>query len=107
MPTFVFAYRAPRGYTPTPDTGMAWWSWFDSMGDAVVDLGKPVVARTALGNCSMDATELGGYSVVTADDLEGALAIAKGCPYLDRQGGIEVGELGEVPAPVSPIAARA
>jgi hypothetical protein len=107
MPTFVFTYRAPKGYTRTAETGQAWWAWFDGMRDALVDLGKPVVARTGLGNCSADDTELSGYSVVTADDLEGAIAMAKGCPYLDRQGGIEVGELGEIPAPVAGIAARA
>jgi len=104
MPTFVFSYRAPRGYTRTADSGRAWTTWFDDMGDALVDLGRPVVARAGLGTCSSDTTELSGYSVVTADDLEGALAIAKGCPYLDRDGGIEVGELGELPPS---LAARA
>ena len=101
MPTFVFTYRAPKGYARTADTGRAWWSWFDGMGDAVVDVGRPVVGRTALGNCSPDATELGGYSVVSADDLEAAIAIAKGCPYLDGAGGIEVGQLGELPASIT------
>ena len=98
MPTFVFTYRVPKGYTPSADRGQAWKSWFDGMGDALVDLGRPVVARTALGNHSTDTTELGGYSVVTADDLEGAVAIAKGCPPLDRAGGIEIGELGDLPS---------
>jgi hypothetical protein len=97
MPTFVFTYRAPKGYLRSAETGQAWWSWFDSMSDALVDLGRPVVSRTALGDCSTDTTELSGYSVITADDLEGAAAIAKGCPYLGRAGGIEVGELGEIP----------
>jgi hypothetical protein len=100
MPTFVFTYRAPRGYVRTAETGQTWRSWFDSMSGALVDLGKPVVGRTALGNCSADTTELSGYSVIAADDLEGAVAIAKGCPFLDRSGGIEVGELGEIPQSV-------
>jgi hypothetical protein len=30
-------------------------------------------------------------------DLDAAVAIAKGCPHLDRNGGAEVGQLGEVP----------
>jgi hypothetical protein len=25
------------------------------------------------------------------------MAIAKGCPHLDRNGGVEIGQLGEVP----------
>ena len=101
MPTFVFTYRAPKGYTRTADTGHAWWSRFNGMGDAVVDVGRPVVGRSALGNLSTDTTELGGYSVVRADDLEAAIAIAKGCPYLDGAGGIEVGELGELPSAIA------
>lgn len=101
MPDFVFAYRNPAGYTPTPETRAAWTAWFDAMGEQLTELGKPAVARTALGNCSPDSTELGGYSVIRADDLEAATAIAKGCPHLERGGGIEVGQLGDVPAPAA------
>jgi len=99
MPDFVFTYRNPVGYTPTPETRAAWAAWFDGMGQQLADLGKPAVARAALGNCGADRTELGGYSVIHADDLESAMTIAKGCPHLARGGGIEVGQLGEVPAP--------
>jgi len=101
MPDFVFAYRNPVGYTPTPETRAAWTAWFEGMGPHLADLGKPAVARTALGNCGADSTELGGYSVIHADDLEAATAIAKGCPHLERGGGIEVGQLGDVPGPTA------
>lgn len=30
---------------------------------------------------------------MTADDLDAALALAKGCPHLDAGGGVEVGKL--------------
>ncbi len=60
MPDFVFAYRNPAGYTPTPETRAAWTAWFDGMGEQLAELGKPAVARTALGNCGPDSTELGG-----------------------------------------------
>ena len=101
MPEFVFAYRNPVGYTPTPETRAAWTAWFDGMGQQLADLGKPAVGRAALGNCSADSTELGGYSMIHADDMESAMAIAKGCPHLERGGGIEVGQLGEVPGPTA------
>jgi hypothetical protein len=97
MPTYVFSYRNPLGYTPTPETTSAWMAWFDSMGDQLVDLGKPVFDRDTVGNCSSESTDLGGYSLILADDLEAAKVIAKGCPYLEREGGVEIGELGEVP----------
>jgi hypothetical protein len=99
MPTFVFAYRSPTGYAPSPESVADWMAWFDGMGDHLVDHGKPAVSRAAIGNCSPDKTELGGYSLIHADDLEKATVIAKGCPQLNRGGGVEIGELGEVPDP--------
>ena len=98
MPDFVFTYRNPVGYTPTPETRAAWAAWFDGMGQQLADLGKPAVARAALGNCGADRTELGGYSVIQADDLESAMTIAKGCPHLNRNGGVEIGQLAEIPS---------
>lgn len=70
------------------------------MGDHLSALGKPGIESAAVGECG-PGTQLGGYSLITADDLEAALALAKGCPALARGGGVEVARLGEVPAPVS------
>ncbi len=97
MPTFVLTYRNPTGYTRTRQSAAAWQAWFASMGDQLADLGKPVVSRAALGDCDPTRTGLGGYSLITAPDLDAALAIAKGCPHLEGSGGVEVGQLGEVP----------
>jgi hypothetical protein len=98
MPNFVLTYRTPKNYSRTDETAAAWYRWFDGMGGQLVELGRPVIERTAIGESSPQRTELGGYSIVSAEDLEGALAIAKGCPTLDFGGGVEVGLLGEVPA---------
>jgi hypothetical protein len=98
MPTFVFTYRAPKGYVRTPETGLAWRAWFDGMVNSVVDLGQPAISPTIVGNCSSETTELGGYSLIAADDLQGALAAARGCPYLTQDGGVEIAELIPVPA---------
>ena len=96
MATYVFSYRMPQDYTPgRPETVAAWTAWFDGMGTSVTDLGKPVLQATALGDCG-GGTRLGGYSLITADDLEAALELARGCPSLEQGGGIEVGVLGEV-----------
>jgi hypothetical protein len=102
MPTFVFTYRQAGGNTPapTPETTAAWKAWFGGMGDHLVDLGKPAVGAVAMGNCG-PGTQLGGYSVISAADLDGAMAVAKGCPYLSRNGGVEIAQLGEVPAALS------
>lgn len=100
MPNFVFSYRNPKGYVPTADTRAAWMAWFDGMGDHLVELGRPVFERTSIGACDPASTELGGYSVIQAEDFDAALAIAKGCPYLGRHGGVEIGLLAEIPAEV-------
>jgi len=97
MPTFVFSYRSRPGYTSTPESGAAWMAWFRGMGDQIADLGKPAVDRAVLGDCG-PATELSGYSLISAADLESAVALAKGCPAVDSGGGVEVGLLGEVPS---------
>lgn len=97
MATYVFSYRNPNGYVPTEQTRAQWMAWFEGMGDALVDIGKPVGERSSLGNCDSATTELGGYSLIDAPDLEAALAIAERCPHLNGHGGVEVGELVEVP----------
>jgi hypothetical protein len=102
MTMYVLAYRAPKGYErSSTETTPAWFDWFDELGDRVVDLGRPVEARATLGAVDAEATELGGYSVIAAGSLDEAVRLAAGCPFLSRGGGIEVGELAEVPARVS------
>jgi hypothetical protein len=96
MPSFVFTYRLTPGYTRTADSAEAWRSWFDGMDGHVADIGKPGLEAAALGNCG-PGTQLGGYSLINAADLDEALALAKGCPSLNRDGGVEVAQLGEVP----------
>ncbi len=98
MPEFVLAYRRPVGYTPTADSAAAWQAWFASMGGQLADLGKPVTGRQVLlGDCDPGRTQLGGYSLISADDMDAAIAIASGCPHLGGDGGVEIGQLGEVP----------
>ena len=92
MSTFVFIYRSPKDYTPSSEAIDQWTAWFDQLGDNVVNRGDRVVGRSTLGGAPAD-TALGGYSLVRADDLEAAVALAKGCPILEQSGGVEVGEL--------------
>ena len=96
MPTYVFAYRAPLDYVSgQPDAIAAWTGFRTSLGDKVVDFGNPVFEVSSVGNCD-ERTRLGGYSFVTADDLESAVALAKGSPTLGAGGGVEVGEIAEL-----------
>jgi hypothetical protein len=101
MATYVFSYRNPKGYVSTPDTRAAWLAWFEGMGDALLDIGRPVGARGGIGNADTGNTELGGYSLVEAPDLQAAMSLASGCPFLVCGGGVEVGELLDVTVPAS------
>jgi hypothetical protein len=97
MAEFIFTYRTPADYTPgTPDGIAAWNAWFQGMGSQLRDLGKPVFNRATAGD-SADGARLGGYSLVTAENLDEALTLAKGCPIVAAGGGVEVGELADLP----------
>ena len=97
MPRFLFSYRVPKDYQPGPETGREWEAWFESLGSSRNDTGHAVIAALALG--SLDAgTRLGGYSLVTAEDMDGAAALAEGCPALRLGGGVEIGAVPELPA---------
>jgi hypothetical protein len=60
------------------------------------DLGNPVFNRATVGD-SPDGAVPGGYSLVTADNLDEALTLAKGCPIVAAGGGAEAGELADLP----------
>jgi hypothetical protein len=74
----------------------AWGAWFASLGDAVVDAGKPFgPAATVASDGSVKdggAFQLTGYSILAADSLGAATTLTKGCPVLSGGGAVEVYE---------------
>jgi hypothetical protein len=111
MAQFIFSYRSASDYQPRvdPDARAAWTAFFDDVITTnVVDPGKPVFEPTTVLGEAGPSTRLGGYSIVTADDLDAALSMAKQCPAIARGGGVEVGVLADLPAehPAEQIRAR-
>jgi hypothetical protein len=95
MAKFVFIYRPPKNYAPgSDDATAAWMAWFGALGANIVDPGDQVFERTAVGGVVADS-DLGGYSVITADDLASARELANGCPGLQEGFIVEVGKLAE------------
>jgi hypothetical protein len=93
MPTFLFSYRTPEDYRlGRPDAIERWKAFFAGLGDHVVDVGQPVSGTAELGQCG-PGTRPGGYSLITADDLEAAVTLAKDCPALAAGAGVQVGQL--------------
>ena len=92
MNTYVFAYRTPKDAAGSPDAMSVWMSWFEQLGSHVVDHGNPIFARTTLGNTD-GGTVLGGYSLISAESLDAATALARSCPAVTFGGGVEIGEV--------------
>jgi YCII-related domain len=100
MSQFIFSYRSAKSHDAVagPD-GLAAWVAFlnDVIAPNVVDPGWPVFEPAAVLGEAGESTQLGGYSIVTADDLETALSMAEHCPAIKRGGGVEVGVLAALP----------
>ncbi|MEM9636442.1 MAG: YciI family protein [Pseudomonadota bacterium] len=101
MPNFIFAYHGghtPEGEEEVAKTMAAWQAWFEEMGSAVVDPGNPVGASKTVTRESVQedggANPISGYTVISADDIDAAARMAKGCPMVaDGTGSIEVAEI--------------
>lgn len=80
----------------------AWGTWYDGMGSAVVDWGSPFepMAKSIASDGSISDSPVGtpasGYSVITADSLDGAVAMAKECPIIKDGGQVAVYEAHEM-----------
>ena len=101
MTKYVIAYHGGRKFE-SPQDGTAymakWKAWMAGLGDAVIDPGIPLGAGkliSAAGVTDRSANMLTGFSTVTAESLEAAIALARQCPHLDH-GTIEVAEVMEM-----------
>jgi hypothetical protein len=79
----------------------AWGAWMEQLGPALADAGAPTgsTATIAADGSTTDgggANPVTGYSLITADSLDAAIELAKGCPILLSGGSIEVGETFDV-----------
>ena len=95
MGKYVFSYRVPADYVPGPETMAEWQAWFGGMGPALVDIGEAVTDYASIGEVGGSGSRMVGYSVVSAEDMDSALALAKDCPALRVGGGVEVGPVME------------
>jgi hypothetical protein len=73
-----------------------WGRWFESLGSVVVDGGAATGAAKTVGpgGSISDGGSRGltGYSIVSADGLDAAVELAKGCPVLEIGGAVDVYE---------------
>ncbi len=105
MANFLLAYHGggmPETEEEQAKVMAAWGAWYQNLGSAVVDNGNPTGAvKTIAGNGDVTdgggANPVSGYSMISADNIEAATSMAKGCPILEEgNASIEVLEI--VPA---------
>lgn len=108
MKKFIVLYKGPA--TPMEDmteeqnkTQMGLWqAWIAKAGTGLVDVGFPMAnGRVVVDDgSSAEASALNGYSIVQAEDMDGALSLVQDHPFLSAKSGkfsLEVFELLPVP----------
>ena len=85
MKKYLFLYY---GFvTPTKEIGDAWGKWFQEVGDKFVDSGSAFgfgreITKTGVTDLPLQADSLTGYSLINAESMEEATAIAKTNPMI-------------------------
>ncbi|HXA43454.1 MAG TPA: hypothetical protein VNV65_11165 [Candidatus Solibacter sp.] len=98
---YVLAYYG-GGMAETPEEQAkvmeAWGAWFGGLGPNLLDGGVPFTGNVkgVSSDGSVSDGPIGeratGYSIVSADNLDAATEIARGCPVLSSGGSIAVYE---------------
>ena len=108
MPSYMMVYKgeATDMADMSPDQVREvmgkWAAWIEGLGAALRDVGTPFGPASSLVDDGSDgvAVALSGYSIVEADDMDGARRLADGHPYLsDGRGNyaIDIYEMMPVP----------
>ena len=109
MTKYLFIYHAPMtpadAAPPTPEQMEAvmgqWNAWAGKVGDRMVDFGTPLAGGVQVTpeGTAPSTREVVGYTLVEADSMDDALALAQDHPHLNMPGGctIEVHEAQPVP----------
>jgi hypothetical protein len=98
MSNFLLTYHGgamPETKEEQDQVMKAWDGWFETLGDALVDGGNPISHAKAItpDGSVMDATSApSGYSIIKADSLDAAVALAKSCPVLAEGANVLVSE---------------
>ena len=104
MAQYIIAYLG--GDQPSsPEEGKQHFAkykeWLSSLGDSVVSPANPFKDTSTVNSdgsvTSGGKSNMSGYTIIEADSMETALAIAKACPFLDIGGSLEVSELLQMP----------
>ena len=99
MAKYLLSYHGEGGMPETEEEMnrlmAAWGAWFESLGESLADGGNPIgAASTIRADGAVSATGQGitGYSLISAESMDAAVAAAKGCPVLEGGGTVGLNE---------------
>lgn len=108
MTKFILLYNGPA--TPmdqmteeqTKKTMVNWQTWMSKVGGALIDMGSPMANGKAIvdDGSKGQPTDLNGYSIIEAENMDEALRLVDGHPFLSDKTGkfsVEIFELMPVP----------
>lgn len=102
MAQFIITYFG--GDKPSsPEEGQTHYAryqeWLASLGDSVI---KPMVPYKNIHTISPDGSEtpgssvsMSGHTIIQAASIAKAIAVARACPFLEKNGSLEVAELAQ------------
>ena len=111
MKKFVVIYHAPASFMEQAadaapgqmEEGMkAWMEWAAKCGEGLVDFGAPLAGGQKLSQSGSSASDRSvvGYSILQAENIEGAKALLKGHPHLEWAGSCEIEVHEAMPPPM-------
>lgn len=104
MPQYVITYLG--GNQPSsPEEGkqhMAkYMEWMSSISENAVSPMNPFKDTHTVNPdgtaAAGSSTKMSGFTIIRADSMDAALSMAKGCPFLEIGGSLEVSELMQMP----------
>lgn len=98
MPKYLITYHGGPGMPDAEDARQqamaAFMTWVQSTGDAMVDPGAPLGKNRTVSSTEETATPaagpIAGYTIVQADDLDTAVGLVRGHPFITRGGSLQV-----------------
>ena len=100
MTNFVLLYTGggmPEGEEEQAAVMAAWGAWYESLGADIVDGGNPFggsknVSENGVSDGPVSSPPVTGYTIISADSLDEAVAKVKNHPHLNYGGQVSVHE---------------
>jgi hypothetical protein len=110
MKKFIVIYNSPASameqmQKASPEDmkkGMEqWMAWAKKCGDGLVDMGTPLSGGQKISKSGSSPSEKNvvGYSILQAENMEGAKALLEGHPHLEWANGCEIEVHESMPLP--------